>query len=145
MDIVSCLTVFGLGAVELFLSIPAGFALGLHPLEVFLAASSGALVGLFSVIFLGEKVRAFILRRIKNDAENKRYERAQSLWEKHGIKGIGLLGPLFFGGPLTAAIGIALGASRHKLVIWLAAGVLIWSAALTALLHLGITSIFALA
>jgi len=47
--IMKLLTVFGLGAIELWAAIPAGFVLQLHPLETGVAAATGAV--LWSAVF----------------------------------------------------------------------------------------------
>lgn len=143
MDTLACAIIFCIGAAKLLLSIPVGFALGLHPIEIFLAASLGSIVGIALIVFLGERVRASVLNRYGKNTVNWRYGRARRIWEKYGIKGIGLIGPLFPGAPLAAAIGVALGAPRYKLFAWFTAGVLIWSALIVALLYLGIMGISA--
>ncbi len=144
MDAVACAIVFGIGAAKPLLGIPVGFILGLDPLSVFVAVSAGALACAGAIIILGEKVRSFVLGRWGNCAPGWRHTKARQLWENYGIKGMGLLGPLFPGAPLAAAIGVALGAPRLTLMTWLAAGVVFWTAALVALIHLGIVGVSAL-
>lgn len=60
---VKLFTVVGLGAVELWAAIPAGFALRLHPVVTGIAAGGGATLGAFVVILLGERLRARLWRR----------------------------------------------------------------------------------
>ena len=144
MDAVVCAIVFGIGAAKPLLGIPVGFILGLDPISVFITVSAGALACTVAIILLGEKVRSFALRRWGSGAPGWRHTKARQLWETYGIKGIGLLGPLFPGVPLAAALGVALGAPRLTLMAWLAAGVVFWTAALVALIHLGIVGVSAL-
>jgi hypothetical protein len=59
------------------------------------------------------------------------------LWDRYGVIGWGLLAPLLLGAPLAAAIGVALGAARGRLVLWLGAGVVVWTTALTVAAVLG--------
>jgi len=141
VDAVVYAIVFGIGAVKPLLGIPVGFILGLDPLSVFIVVSAGALVCIAAIIMLGERIRSSVLRRWGSGAPGWRHTKAQQLWENYGIKGIGLLGPLFPGAPLAAAFGIALGAPRFTLMAWLAAGVVVWTATLVALIHLGIVGV----
>jgi hypothetical protein len=50
------LPVIVLAAVELWAAIPAGLALGLHPLLIGITATGGAILGTFAVVFIGERV-----------------------------------------------------------------------------------------
>jgi hypothetical protein len=41
------------------------------------------------------------------------------IWDNYGITGLGLLSPLLFGSPIGAAVGIALGAGKKRLIFWM--------------------------
>ena len=47
------LTVFWLGAVELWAAFPAGLALGLRPLVIGVTAGAGALAGVVLIVYPG--------------------------------------------------------------------------------------------
>ena len=51
--LVQLLTVFGLGAVELWVAIPAGFAMNLPPSVTAITAASGAILGLLGPLLIG--------------------------------------------------------------------------------------------
>jgi hypothetical protein len=57
------LIVFGLGAVELWAAIPAGFALGLHPITTAIASALGAITSGLVVALLGDRARAWLVAR----------------------------------------------------------------------------------
>ena len=48
-----------------------------------------------------------------------------------------MLSPLITGAPLGAAIGISLGASSRRLIVWMSIGIVIWTGILTAISTLG--------
>ena len=54
------------------------------------------------------------------------------IWNKYGVIGLGLTSPLLFGAPLGAAVGIALGAEKEPLLLWMSIGIVLWSIGLTA-------------
>ncbi len=110
MEIMKLLTVFGLGAVELWAAIPTGLALQLHPVAAGLAAALGAVTGVALVVFMGERVRAWLLRRHSREGRECAHGRIHRIWERFGAVGLGLLAPLLVGAPLGAALGLALGA-----------------------------------
>lgn len=126
-----------LAVVELWAAVPAGFALGLPATLVWLTTVAGALLGVVVVVLAGDRLRSWILRHAgrRRSAEGGRVRR---LWERYGVVGWGLVGPLLLGAPLAAALGVGLGAPRRHLVFWLGCGVVLWTTALTAAIALGV-------
>ncbi len=53
--IIKLLTVFLLGAVELWIAVPAGMALGLNPLAAGAASAAGAIAGVLVILLPGER------------------------------------------------------------------------------------------
>jgi len=111
---IKLLTVFGLGAVELWAAVPAGLALGLHPVATGIAAAGGAVAGILAVVFLGEQVRARLFKRRDPVVARGRYQRL-------------LLASLLTGAPLGAALGLLLGASTGRLCLWMGSGIVLWT------------------
>lgn len=122
--------VFALSIVELWAAVPAGLALGLPPALVWLATATGAVSCIIVVVFAGDRLRTWLVKRF---GHGRRAEggRLRSIWERYGVVGWGLLGPLVLGAPLSAAVGVGLGAPRGRLAIWLSAGVVLWTTILT--------------
>lgn len=135
---VKLLTVFGLGTLELWAAIPAGFAMQLPPLVIGIAAALGSLLSLVLVGTLGERIRSFILRSHGGKSQHGFIYR---IWNRYGTIGLGLLAPLLVGVPIGAALGITLGASVKKLFLWMGVGIVLWSTILTLAGVLGISGI----
>jgi hypothetical protein len=131
------LTIFALGVAELWAAAPAGVAMRLHPLLVCAVAAAGAVAGGTVVILLGERVKAWLERRQKREKLEKKHGLLYRVWLRYGVIGWGLLAPLLVGSPLGAAFGLALGAPAKRLLPWLAAGSVLWSAVFSAVSVLG--------
>jgi undecaprenyl pyrophosphate phosphatase UppP len=142
--ILRLLTVFGLGAVELWAAFPAGLAFGLSPPVVGVVTAAGALTGVAVIVYPGERLRSWLVRRYSRPGKSKSMNRATRLWERYGVIGVGLIAPLVVGVPLAAALGIALGAPRQRLVLLLALVVLAWCVVLTIASYLGLAGLHAL-
>ncbi len=141
MDLViKTLTVFGLGILEIFAAVPAGFLLALDPLIIFSASCLGGIAGVVWVAFVGGRIRRWLLRIRGGEGKSKGPGRARRIWERYGVVGFGLAGPILFGAPLCAALGIALGGDGKRVSLWVSLGVIMWSAILTAGMALGIFS-----
>ena len=138
--IISITTVFVSSVIELWLSIPLGLAFGLNPFLIVAASTLGSVFAVFVVATFGENIRKWIIKKRYGEGNNIKKGRIYDVWTKYGTVGLGLLSPLLFGAPLGTAIGIALGARKNNLIIWMALGIIIWSAMLTAAGTFGLMS-----
>jgi membrane protein DedA with SNARE-associated domain len=127
--ILKILTVFVASADELFFGIPIGFGFGMDPILICVLAITGGITGGILVVTLGDRLRQWLLKRHKkkDSDENKKPSAIQRVWEKYGVVGLGLLAPLLTGVPIGSALGIAFGAPRAKLILWMSIGTIIWS------------------
>ena len=103
-------------------AIPIGFALGLAPIEVYIAASAGSLVGLVVFLFAGDKVRARLMRD-REPREPDPDSRIPQLTNRYGAKGLGLVGPIFPGVTASVVIGLSLGLKRSSIARWTSIGI----------------------
>jgi membrane protein YqaA with SNARE-associated domain len=119
------LIVAGLATFEIYAAIPAGFAFGLSPWTIFFASVTGGLIGTFVAAFLGNNIRAlFHKNKPTKDAVQKKHPMVLRLWNKYGIIGLGFLGTMSIGAPISLAVGIGLNANIKKLVTWCCIGVI---------------------
>lgn len=139
--VIKLLTVFSLGALELWAAIPAGLALDLHPIAVCITAAVGAFVGALAVLALGERVRAWLMQRHGQKEKQGQPGLIHRIWHRYGVIGLGLLAPVLTGAPLGVALGLSLGASPGRLLFWTSTGIVLWSPALTAAAVLGVAGI----
>jgi len=131
------LTVAGLATFEIYAAIPAGFAFGLSPFVVFIASLIGGLIGVFVAAYLGDKIKAFVKNLRKNKVEKIKKEPGfvLKIWEKYGVIGLGLLGTMTVGAPISIGIGVGFNVPTNKMVFWCSLGVLLRCAIFTALGH----------
>lgn len=119
------LTVAGLATFEIYAAIPAGFAFGLSPWNIFFASITGGLTGVFVAAFLGDKIRAiFHKKKPTSEIAQQKHPMVTRLWNKYGIIGLGFLGTVSVGAPISIAVGVGLNANIRKLVTWCCIGVL---------------------
>ena len=139
--VMKLLTVFGLGAVELWAAIPAGFALQLHPVTIGFTAAVGAMLGTLAVILLGKRLRDWLIRRHSGGKEKGQSGLIHRIWHLYGMIGLGLLAPLLIGAPIGAALGLALGVPASRVLFWISLGIVVWSTVLTLAGVLGLSGI----
>lgn len=138
--ITGSIIVFALGIVELWIAVPAGLILELNPILIFIASALGGIVATLVVSILGENIRYWILKWRYGENREVKSGCIYNIWNKYGIIGLGLLSPLLFGAPLGATLGIALGASKERLMLWMGVGIILWSAGLTMAGFMGLVS-----
>jgi membrane protein DedA with SNARE-associated domain len=102
-------------------AIPTGFLAELPILATYLAACAGSVAGMVVFAFVGGGLRRWIMRRMKQpeDAE----EKVAGLLGKWGVRGLGLVGPLFPGVTVSVLAGIAAGVDRTELIKWMTMGI----------------------
>jgi membrane protein YqaA with SNARE-associated domain len=118
------LTVAGLATFEIYAAIPAGFAFGLSPWAIFFASITGGLIGVFVAAFLGDKIRAMIYKNKPVKEKKDTHPMVHKLWNKYGIIGLGFLGTVSVGAPISIAVGVSLNANMAKLITFCCIGVL---------------------
>lgn len=133
---------FSLSFFSFWTSIPAGLAMGLSPIVVFLTAILSYVAGILVVLLPGERIRAWFLNRYqrknKDDEQPSLIRRA---WDQYGIMGLGLLGPMTVGAQIGTALGLSLNAPPRKLFIWMTLGAIAWSLILTIIFALGLAGV----
>lgn len=136
--IAKLLSVFILGAFELWAAIPAGLVLELNAMLVAVTAAAGAILGALAVVLLGHRLRDWLMKHHggeKKPGGKKGF--IYRVWDRFGVAGLGLLAPVLTGAPLAAALGVSLGVPARRLLLWISIGTLIWSPLLTAASVLG--------
>ncbi|MCM3585840.1 small multi-drug export protein [Mesobacillus maritimus] len=114
---------------EIALVIPLGIVAGLSPFWVMVLAFVGNISTVIPIVYAYEKVKQWLdKRRNKQRKEpSKRNERAKKIWNKYGLPGLALLGPILIGIHIATFIGMSLGAKKNWVLVWMIASLAIWT------------------
>ena len=125
--------------LEIGLVIPLGIVWGLSPFWVMVVAFVGNLLTVLALILGFERFRVWYIKRQeeKGAKPNKRSERAKSIWNKYGLPGVALLGPILLGTHVAAFIGMTLGATKTNTTVWLTISIGLWTVAFGVLTAMG--------
>lgn len=129
----------GLATFEIYAAIPAGFAFGLHPGTIFGASLVGGLAGVFIAAFLGDKIKAFFSRFFKPKESKPKEGLIYRIWHRYGVIGVGFLGTMTVGAPLSLAVGVGFNVPLKSLVGWCCLGVLVRCVVFTTVGHYGLS------
>lgn len=114
---------------EIAVVIPLGIIRGLSPFWVMLLAFVGNVITVLPVVFGTDKIMEWYAKRRekKGKAPSTRNERGRRIWNKYGLPGLALLGPILTGIHLAALIAMTLGAQKISATIWLTISLGLWT------------------
>ncbi|MFB1080469.1 small multi-drug export protein [Jeotgalibacillus sp. JSM ZJ347] len=117
--------------LEIALVVPLGILRGLSPFWVMVTGFAGNLLTVFLLIVLFQKVKEYLTKRNekKQGKEGKRQTRARNIWNKYGLPGLSLLGPILIGTHIAAFIAMSLGADKTRVLIWQIVSIALWTLA----------------
>lgn len=140
------LGIFLAGAIPWFEAIgvvPAGILLGLDPVLTVAAAALGNIITIAAFAFAGDRIRAWLMARKKTKGstpKTDRFEKAQRAFDRYGVYGMALLGPVIIGTQFAAAVSVAAGVKPMRVTMLVSASMIIWAALIAWLLvSLGVT------
>lgn len=128
---------------ELF-SIPGGILLlGLDPVAVGAVALVSNLLPTLGLVWGWERLSAWWERRNGRPlgSAGKRSERGRRVFDRFGLPGLALQGPIISGIYLAVAIALGLGAARRAVVLWSAISIGLWSVLLSVGSVLGLVAV----
>ena len=112
------LGVFIAGAIpwlEAITVIPVGILFGLNPTLTFLFAIAGNVLTVVLFAYLSSQILQWIARRRERKhgkrTRDPRGERARKIFDRYGIFGMAILGPLVIGTQFAAAVAVSMGVS----------------------------------
>ncbi|SDI38969.1 Putative small multi-drug export protein [Planococcus glaciei] len=124
---------------EIAVVVPLGIVWGLSPLWVMVLAFVGNMLTVLALIIGFDRFKVWYLKRqeAKGKAQNKKSERAKKIWNKYGLPGLAMLGPILIGTHIAAFIGMTLGATKKNTTIWLTISIAAWTLVFGILTALG--------
>ena len=129
--------VFFFAFAMLWVAVPLGLTLGLPPLLVAVIAVPCSITGAALVIWLIRPFSDFVHKHLSERDRRGRVKLIFRVWRRSGIPGLGVLGPLLVGPPLTIAVGMLLGALPKRLIAWTSLGIVIWTSFMLGLWYFG--------
>ncbi|WP_100013076.1 small multi-drug export protein [Lentibacillus sediminis] len=117
---------------EIGLVIPLGILGGLSPFWVVLVAFVGNLVTVLPICASFDRVKAWLKRRREQKGKpakepSSRRDRGKRIWNKYGLPGLALLGPVLTGIHIAAFIAMSLGAQKYSAMIWMTVSLGLWA------------------
>lgn len=128
------LGVFIAGAIpwlEAIAIVPVGIFLGLNPLATVVAAVTGNAITIALFAYSASNIRERIIaRRVSKgkSADSPKLEKALKAFDKYGIYGLAVLGPILLGTQFAAVAAVVAGIKPARASILIIASTLVWAA-----------------
>ncbi|WP_137289184.1 small multi-drug export protein [Natronorubrum halophilum] len=118
--------------LEILVVIPVGIGLGLDPVATGALAFAGNVASVYVLIYFHRRISNW--RRDRRSADetdsSNRFERARGLWERYGLPGIAIGGPILTGVHIAALVALLAGSSERTVAGWMTVGIGLWTALL---------------
>ncbi|WP_077619023.1 small multi-drug export protein [Bacillus sinesaloumensis] len=152
---------------ELIAVIPIAIVGGLSPIPVAILGFLGNLLTVLLLILFVDKIKVWMKARkqkknpvrevermeplegegiisqesaeIHAAEESKKEKRARTIFDKYGLPGLTILGPLLVGSHISAFMSMSFGSSRKLVTGWMITSLLVWTIVFTALAGSGIS------
>lgn len=108
--------------LEIMLVIPVAIGLGLAPIPVTLISFIGNALPVFGIVALFRQ-----WERRRGPVRRNWSPRARRVWDRYGLPGIALAGPVITGIHLATVMALALQANRRSTMVWMSLSLAIWS------------------
>ncbi|HSH19606.1 MAG TPA: small multi-drug export protein [Draconibacterium sp.] len=121
------LIVYLAGATGMWKGIPAGIALGIHPIYNGLFTALGSITSVLLLCFAGDSFRNRILKLYGQKRIEKKKGKFLKLTDRYGALGLGLITTGLLGPFNSLLIGFILFKDLSKFLLYLIIGILVWS------------------
>ncbi|MDG5759470.1 small multi-drug export protein [Natronococcus sp. A-GB1] len=117
--------------VEILVVVPVAIGLGLNPVMTAVVAFTGNVGSVYALILSYRRLLAWWQSRTENDEPSDRYARARRLWDRYGLPGVSLAGPVMTGVHIAALVALLAGSRGRLVATWMTAGIAVWTVVLT--------------
>lgn len=121
MRTLAWLLVVAVSAISGGYAIPMGLAFGLSGPDTYVATLVGSVIALGATIFVANRFWSRLEPRLPTPPDPE--SRLGRFIDRFGVRGLGLVGPIFPGVTAALLIGLVLRVDRRSLLIWLSIGV----------------------
>lgn len=121
------LIIYLAGVTGMWKGIPAGIALGVHPLYNGLFTALGSISSVLILYFAGDAFRNWVLKQYGQKRIEKNKGKFMKLADRYGPWGLGLITTGLLGPFTSLLLGFVLIKDIRKFLVYLIIGVFIWS------------------
>ncbi|MED3383303.1 small multi-drug export protein [Bacillus subtilis] len=116
--------------LEAFVAVPIGILLGLPFIPVVIIGIVANWLSVMTVIVFSSFIRSLFSEKEKTTSDyfiNRRFQKAKIYFNKYGVPGISLLGPIIGTNHIGALVCLIAKASKKNIITWQTVSIVIWA------------------
>ncbi len=114
--------------VEVLVVVPIAIGVGLDPVVTGIVAFAGNVGSVYVLVLFYSRIADWWCER--EDAEtvsNDRYAKTRRLWDRYGLPGLSLGGPVLTGVHIATLVALLAGSRRRAVAAWMTIGIAAWT------------------
>ncbi|SDR96435.1 small multi-drug export protein [Microterricola viridarii] len=116
-----------------------GVLAGLNPVVAIAAAIVGNVLAMLIFVFAAHRVRTGVVNSKAPRQDSARSRKVRAWFDKYGVAGVSLVGPVVLPSQFTSAAMVSFGASKNSVILWQIIAITIWGVVFGTLATVGIT------
>jgi hypothetical protein len=127
--------------LEAFVAVPIGILLDLPFILVVLVGATSNWLSVMAVIVFSSFIRSWFLEKERNNSDhfiNRRFQKTKLYFNKYGVPGISLLGPIMGTNHIGALVCIMARATKKNVILWQTVSIVFWAVGTGILLIYGV-------
>ncbi|ELY44672.1 small multi-drug export protein [Natronorubrum sulfidifaciens] len=122
--------------VEILVVVPVAIGLGLDPVVTGVAAFAGNVGSVYVLVAAHQRLSRWWRGRRGGadtvESTGERYARARGLWDRYGLAGLSIGGPVLTGVHIAALVALLAGSPTRAVAGWMTVGIGLWTVVLVA-------------
>ncbi|ELY47800.1 small multi-drug export protein [Natronorubrum bangense] len=120
--------------VEILVVVPVAIGLGLDPIATGVVAFAGNVGSVYALVAFHQRFSRWWRGRRggpdTTESAGERYARARSLWDRYGLAGLSVGGPILTGVHIAALVALLAGSPTRAVAGWMTVGIGLWTVVL---------------
>jgi hypothetical protein len=125
--------------VDSYLGSVIGVLAGVNPVVAIAAAIVGNVISMLIFALSAHRVRSKVVSGKAPEVESPRRQKVRGWFDKYGVAGVSLVGPVILPSQFTSAAMVSFGAPKNSVILWQIISITIWGVVFGTLATVGIT------
>ena len=124
--------------LEAHVAVPVGVLLKLPIISTALLGIMANIISVMLVILFTTLIKTKLTKNHNKSTLNGRLQKAQIYFNRYGVPGLSLMGPIVGANHISAFVSVAAGASKERVIVWQIISIILWGIGSGLLIYYGV-------
>lgn len=124
--------------LEAHVAVPVGVLLNLPLIPTAFLGIVANIISVMLVIVFTNFAKTKLTKNNKKTNVNSRFQKAQLYFNRYGVPGLSLMGPIVGANHISAFVSVAAGARRESVIVWQIISIILWGIGSGLLIYYGV-------